>query len=123
MKDYLRFKDYIATVHYNPEDEVLHGKVYGINDLVTFEGQSVKELKAAFAEAIEDYLDFCKEVGKSPEKTFKGSFNVRVPSSLHKSAAFVALQNKISLNDFVKGAICYAIKHEDEVSKEIFNSY
>ena len=69
MKDYLRFNDYIATVHYNPEDEVFHGRVHGINDLVTFEGQSVKELKVAFAEAIEDYLNFCKEVGKSPEKT------------------------------------------------------
>jgi len=56
MFDNLKYKDYTASVHYSADDEVFFGKVLGINDLITFEGSSVNELKAGFAEAIEDYL-------------------------------------------------------------------
>lgn len=120
MSNYLKYKEYLATVEYSTEDEVFYGKLFGINDLVTFEGASVKEIKRAFEEAVDDYIETCKEVNKKPEKSFKGSFNVRVPSELHKDAAFIAVQNNVSLNDFVKGAIQYAIKHKQEVTKEFF---
>jgi predicted HicB family RNase H-like nuclease len=120
MSNYLKYKEYLATVEYSTEDEVFYGKLFGINDLVTFEGASVKEIKTAFEEAVDDYIETCKEVNKKPEKSFKGSFNVRVPSELHKDAAFIAVQNNVSLNDFVKGAIQYAIKHKQEVTKELF---
>ena len=120
MSNYLKYKEYLATVEYSTEDEVFYGKLFGINDLVTFEGASVKEIKTAFEEAVNDYIETCKEVNKKPEKSFKGSFNVRVPSELHKDAAFIAVQNNVSLNDFVKGAIQYAIKHQQEVTKELF---
>ncbi len=120
MSNYLKYKEYLATVEYSTEDEVFYGKLFGINDLVTFEGASVIEIKTAFEEAVDDYIETCKEVNKKPEKSFKGSFNVRVPSELHKDAAFIAVQNNVSLNDFVKGAIQYAIKHKQEVTKELF---
>lgn len=120
MGNYLKYKQYLATVEYSTEDEVFYGKLFGINDLVTFEGASVKEIKSAFEEAVDDYIETCKELNKKPGKSFKGSFNVRVPSELHKDAAFIAVQNNMSLNDFVKGAIQYAIKHKQEVTKELF---
>lgn len=119
MSNYLKYKEYLGTVEYSTEDEVFNGKLFGINDLVTFEGASVKEIKDAFEEAVEDYISTCTVKNKKPEKTFKGSFNVRVPVELHKNAAFVAVQNNISLNDFVKSAIEFAIKHQGELSKEI----
>ncbi len=62
MNDIIKHKGYYATVHFGTEDEVFYGKILGINDLVTFEGSSVKELKSAFKEAIEDYIETCKEV-------------------------------------------------------------
>ena len=46
MNDIIKYKEYYAVVHFSAEDEVLYGKILGINDLVTFEGQSVKELKS-----------------------------------------------------------------------------
>lgn len=58
------------------DDEVFYGKILGINDLVNFEGASVKQLKKAFKEAVDDYLELCAEIGKTPEKTYKGTFNV-----------------------------------------------
>jgi len=105
MNDILEYKTYYAEVHFSAEDEVFHGKIIGINDLVNFEGTTVKELKNAFHEAVEDYLDTCKELGKDPEKTYKGSFNVRIPSELHRQAARQASLKKMTLNDFVRHAI------------------
>jgi predicted HicB family RNase H-like nuclease len=105
MKDLLIYKDYVASVHYSPEDEVFYGQIEGINDLISFEGKSVSELKAAFAEAIDDYLETCRINGRSPEKKYKGSFNVRISPKLHKLAAQQALKKNISLNQFVEEAI------------------
>lgn len=105
MSDILEYKNYYAEVHFSAEDEVFHGKIVGINDLVNFEGTTVKKLKKAFYEAVDDYLDTCKELGKEPEKTYKGSFNVRIPSELHRQAARYATLKKMSLNDFVRHAI------------------
>jgi predicted HicB family RNase H-like nuclease len=64
MNDILQYKDYNASVHFSADDEVFYGKILGINDLVSFEGSSVKELKKAFKEAVEDYLDVCIDVRK-----------------------------------------------------------
>ena len=112
MINSLNYQDYTATITYSAEDEVFFGKVIGLNDLILFEGTSVAELKQAFAEAIEDYLETCKNLGKSPDKAYKGSFNVRVPASLHKRAALVASQHHVTLNDFVKTALAYAVENE-----------
>lgn len=119
MNDILKYKQYSAIIHFSTEDEVFHGKVIGINDLILFEGQSVVELKKAFKEAIEDYLETCKELNKQPDKTYKGSFNVRVPVNMHRTAALVASQKNLTLNEFVKVAISFAIKHKNEIENEI----
>lgn len=65
----------------------------------------MKELKKAFAEVVDDYLLTCKQVNKSSDKTYKGSFNVRISSELHRQAALFAALKKITLNDFVRFAI------------------
>ena len=116
MKDVLTYKDYYGTVSYNAEDEVLHGKIIGINDLVTYEAGSTTKLKNAFHEAVDDYIATCEAIGKQPQKTFKGSFNVRIPSELHKEASMIASQKHISLNDLVKAAISYAVKHQEVIT-------
>ncbi len=118
MSDIIKYKEYYANVQFSSKDDVFYGKILGINDLVTFEGQSVKELRKSFKEAVEDYIETCRELNKTPEKTYKGSFNIRVSPDLHRDAALVALQKNVSLNDFVKNAISYAIKHTNIVKAE-----
>ena len=115
MSDVLEYKKILSTVQFSAEDDVFYGKLVGINDLVTFEGQSVPELKAAFIEAVDDYVASCKELGKQPEKTYKGSFNVRVTTDLHRRAALMAAHKKITLNEFMKVAIAYALSHEKDL--------
>ncbi|MEI7695977.1 MAG: type II toxin-antitoxin system HicB family antitoxin [Chlorobium sp.] len=105
MKDVLVYKDYIGSVHFNADDEVFFGKIEGIEDLVSFEGDSVIELKKAFEEAVDDYLEICKENGKKTDKSYKGSFNVRIAPDIHKKATRLALMKGMSLNQFIQKAV------------------
>jgi predicted HicB family RNase H-like nuclease len=101
----LSYKDYIGTVSYSSEDEVFYGKLEHINDLITFESENAHELKKAFEEAVDNYIEFCKEKGVEPERPFKGSFNVRVKPYLHKQAYLKALKSGMTLNKFIETAI------------------
>ena len=83
MKDSLKYKDFVASVHFSSEDDVFHGRIEGIDDSITFEGETVKALKKAFEEAVVDYLDVCKQIDKDPHKSYRGSFNVRIKPELH----------------------------------------
>lgn len=105
MKDVMIYKDYIGSVHYSAEDEIFFGKIVGINDSISFEGSSVKELKAAFEDAVEDYIELCRLNEKEPEKTYKGSLNIRIRPDLHRLAAQKALIKGKSLNQFIEDAI------------------
>jgi len=114
MKDVLKYKDFIATVHYSEDDEVLYGKIKGIDDSVTFEGSSVIQLKKAFKEAVHDYLILCDEAGKDPHKSYKGSFNIRIDPALHKKAVVQSVAKGISLNKLVEEAIHHFVMKEKE---------
>lgn len=116
MNDILQYKGYYASVHFSAADEVFYGKILGINDLISFEGASVKELKTSFEEAVEDYLETCALISKTPDKTYKGTFNVRVPSALHKQAAVFAAVNNITLNEFVKKALFFTLSHKEDIN-------
>ncbi|MBJ7882475.1 type II toxin-antitoxin system HicB family antitoxin [Gelidibacter salicanalis] len=122
MSDYLTYKGYFGTVNFNSDDEIFYGKIFGISDLINFEGSSVKELKESFKESLDDYLETCKALNKEPNKTFKGSFNVRLSKELHKRVAMIANQKGISLNDFVKKAIGYAASHDIDIDENIMKT-
>lgn len=112
MTDILQYKDFLGTVHYSDKDEVFYGKLEGVNDLVTFEGSSVKALKVAFKAAVDDYIFLCKESGKEVLKSFKGSFNVRIKPALHaKIYKKATLQGK-SLNQFIQDTLERNMAHE-----------
>lgn len=110
MKDILQYKDFIGSVHFSTEDECFFGKIEGIDDLVTFEGQDVRGLKKAFQEAAEDYADLCRLTGKPMHKSYKGSFNVRMTPELHKKAVQKSLKLGISLNQLIRRAIEEEVK-------------
>jgi predicted HicB family RNase H-like nuclease len=105
MKNTLRYKDLLGSVYYSPEDDCFHGRIEGIDDLVTFEGRSVTELKTSFKEAVEDYIALCRKVGKDLARSYAGSFNVRIPTDLHKRAVRKSASEGISLNRLVRRAI------------------
>ena len=103
--NYLHYKDYIGSVEFSETDAVFHGKVVGIKSLISFEGDSVSAIIDDFHNAVDEYLEFCVETGNQPEKPFKGSFNVRIGTDLHRKAALAASARGISLNTLVEDAI------------------
>ena len=105
MSDTIKYENYLGTVQYSQEDNVFYGRVTGINDLVTFEGKSVNELNSAFKEAVEDYKELCKIAGKPTDKSYKGSFNVRITPELHRELSRKSVELGLSLNQLVELAI------------------
>ncbi len=105
MKDIIKYKDFIGTVRFSAEDKIFYGKIDGIDDLVTFEGQSVDGLVSAFQEAVEDYITLRQEAKKPLKKSYKGSFNVRIDPEIHQKAAYLSTNLGISLNQLVEAAI------------------
>lgn len=101
----LAHRGYSGSVDISLEDDCLHGRVQFINDLITYEGNTIPELRSAFAAAVDRYLEHCGKVGKSPDKPYSGTFNVRVPVELHRCAAQAAQRAGISLNEYVTDAI------------------
>ena len=101
----LEYKGYTGTIEYSKEDELLFGKVIGIKSLLSYEGLTGTDLEADFKGVINDYLEDCKASNINPEKPFKGSFNVRIPSELHRDAVLKAMELNTSLNGFVSESI------------------
>jgi predicted HicB family RNase H-like nuclease len=105
MNTPMTYRGYCARIEYDDECGVLRGEVLDINDLITFHGDSVGELKAAFHDAIDDYLEHCMEIGRIPEKPYSGKFSVRVTPELHMRAARHAALYGKSINSLVAEAL------------------
>lgn len=110
MNNILEYNGYYTKVEYSAEDNVLYGKLEGVIDLVTFESESLATIEKEFHSAVDEYLQFCKETNKQPDKVYKGSFNVRIAPDLHKEVAILANKNHESLNQTVESAIEWYIK-------------
>jgi predicted HicB family RNase H-like nuclease len=98
MSDTMEYKGYTGSVEYSAEDRLLYGRLVGIRDRVLFDGEDVSTLENNFRGAVDEYLAFCREEGRAPDKPFKGSLNIRIPSELHRTLAIRAEQEDKSLN-------------------------
>lgn len=118
MSNVMEYKGYHAKVEYDPNDNILVGKVIGIADSLNFHAQSTNELVSTFHQSIENYLELCKKIGKSPDKEYSGTFNVRIPSELHKRAFIKAQQEGITLNKVVESALYAYLFPETTIMSE-----
>ena len=106
----LKYKGYVGSIEFSPEDNLLFGEILGIDGLVNYEGTTMQELTDSFHEAVEDYLAFCKDHNWTPQKSYSGAFNVRVSPDTHKQIANRATEAGISINAFVKKVLDEAVK-------------
>lgn len=105
----LQYKGYTGCFEYDPDADLFHGEVLNLNDVITFQGRSIDDLKVALEDSVKDYLDFCAAEGKAPEKPFSGRFNLRISPDLHRRAAAEAGKRKESLNAWVTKVIERAV--------------
>ncbi|HYE28588.1 MAG TPA: type II toxin-antitoxin system HicB family antitoxin [Allosphingosinicella sp.] len=99
------YKGYNAVIEFDADDLLLVGRIAGINDVVGFHGSNPQEVVTAFHEAVDDYLETCAEIGKTPEKSYSGKLMIRTDPSIHAQAALAATIEGISLNQFAERAL------------------
>lgn len=66
MTNAMTYEGYIAGIEYDSEDGVLTGRIAGIRDGVGFHADTVEDLRKAFHEAVDDYIETCARIGKEP---------------------------------------------------------
>ena len=97
----MTYKGYIGQVTLDEEAGIIHGQVLNTRDIITFQGRTVKELRKALKDSIEDYLAFCAERGEDPDKPLSGKFVLRINPELHRAVAIAAAREGKSLNKWV----------------------
>ncbi len=107
----LTYKGYHGRFEYDPDADIFHGQVMNLSDIITFQGRSIDELKTALADSVEDYLEFCAEENKTPEKPYSGRFNVRLEPAVHQRIALEAAREGQSLNNWVAQTLTKAVSH------------
>ena len=106
----MEYKGYFAKVEFDDDANIFHGEVINLRDVVTFQGETVGNLRKAFHDSVEDYLEFCSGRGEEPEKPYSGKFLVRVEPELHKTLVVQARKNGKSLNAWVHDTLLKIIK-------------
>lgn len=101
----LSYKGYVGSVNFSEEDNVFFGKIEGIDGLVNFEGESVKELTNAFHEAVDDYLAYCQEEGIEPRRAVQDTLNIKLTPEIYDKVTVLAKRAGMSVGAFVKAAV------------------
>lgn len=110
----MKYKGYTGSVEYDSEGRIFHGRLNGITDVITFQGDSVEALEADFRGAVEDYLEFCAERGMEAQRPCSGRFVLRLSADLHREASIAARTAGESLNAWVTGAIQMRLAGRDK---------
>ena len=120
--DYFKYKGYTGSVEFSATDDCLHGKVLGMTkDSITYEGETVSELKSDFQNAVDSYIEGCQELGIAPRKPYSGVLNIRIPSEIHGQVALLAMQQGMTVNALIRDAITqrvgFATKRKRSLAK------
>lgn len=115
----MKYKGYTGVVEFDEEAGTLFGRVIGLRDLITFEGESVAEVTQAFYDSVDVYLELCAERGESPEKPYSGQFVLRIDPQLHRELSRVAEERRVSLNSLVEEHLRTAVVFPGEIASAV----
>lgn len=101
----LKYKHWTGLFEYEPEDELFHGRVLGLRDVIHFCGSSVEELKQSLADSVEDYLEACEAFGKKPERPHSGKLTLRLSPEEHAAVASAAAAKGMSINAWISQTV------------------
>ena len=107
----MRYKGYSARVEYSDEDECFVGRVAGLRDIITFHGESVDEVRQAFKEALDFYLETSAQRGETPNKPYSGKLMLRIAPEVHAAVATAAEVSGKSINQWVAEVLSEATDH------------
>jgi predicted HicB family RNase H-like nuclease len=101
----MEYKNYMGSVEYSDEDNILYGSITGIKDSVSYHGRSIDEIKAAFADAVDHYLDMCEAEGLQPDIPFNGTLGVSLSPNVYKQLVSFSASKNQTVNRSVEDAI------------------
>ncbi len=96
----LSYKGYLGQVMFDPEAKIFYGHVINTRDTITFQSEDAKQLEQEFHISVDTYLDFCEELGETPEKPYSGKFVLRLTPEAHRKVALAAQVAHKSLNSW-----------------------
>ena len=98
----IEYKGYIGAVEFDAEMDSFHGTVINTNDVITFYGSSVAELRGEMERSVEEYLEFCREQGRKPEEPFSGKLLIQASPEVHRRLALNAARRHVDLNTYIQ---------------------
>lgn len=101
----LTYKGYTGRIEVDTENGILFGRVLDIKDTITFQGKTVEEASQAFRDSVDDYLEFCEELGEKPDKPFSGKLPFRTTPELHRKIFLAATKAGKSINSWMEEVI------------------
>jgi len=110
MKNTLSYKGFTARIEFDPDDNIFFGRVLGVRDIIGFHGETVTELIADFHNAINHYLDVCRQRGEKPQKTYSGKLTLRISPDTHANIAAAAAHTGKSINKWVAETLDHVIQ-------------
>ncbi len=112
----MNYNGYTAKIDLDEKEGFFYGEVLGIVDVITFQGKTVPQLRKAFRESVDDYLEFCKERGEEPDKPHSGRFVVRLEPELHRKVSIAAKMSGKSLNQWIVESSIFALEMQSRSS-------
>ena len=106
----MTYKGYLGVVEYDDEAGIFHGEVANLRDVITFQGKCVEDLRQAFRESVDDYLDFCAERGEDPEKPLSGNISLRIGPDLHSRIYLQAKKSHKSVHRWIADTLEQAVE-------------
>ncbi len=97
----MNYKGYGYSIRFDDDADIFHGEVTGLRDVITFQGRTVDELKTAFRDSVDDYLDYCASRGEPADKPYSGRFLLRIDPSLHRRLVELSSDEGESLNNWI----------------------
>jgi predicted HicB family RNase H-like nuclease len=96
------YKGYVGRAEYDRQSQLFHGDVIGTKDVITFQAKTIRKLRRAFCDSVDEYLRYCKQRGERPEKPFSGKFVARISPEVHRRISLLAERSGKSLNAVVE---------------------
>lgn len=110
MNNILEYKGFKAKIEFSADDNVFFGHLIGIDDVVSFHGETVKDLERAFKDSVDFHIELCEKLGKKPKKQYSGKVMLRLPGQLHEKIALAAETAGKSINEWGKDVLESALK-------------
>lgn len=97
----IKYKGYTAIVEFDEDEKVFRGEVADTKDVITFQSSNAKTLEKEFHKSIDEYLKFCTEMEREPEKPFSGKLLLRLDPELHRQLYIKSVEKGESMNHFI----------------------